>query len=1037
MTKFIATRFGIALLLLAFLRSGSAEDIDIFGQAGVIEEAPNILFILDNSANWSRAAQQWPAPSDTQGEAELLAIASVLANLETPLNVGLVMLTNRNEIGGYVRFGVRPMLLPDGAGVLQPTDANVQLRAMLTEIASKVNDPTEQVPQAQDGYANALYETWLYLQGVNSWAGMDPKADFAGNNTANTVAALGLDSGWAYAGSADRSRYNPPIAEGTCGSTYIVFIGNNRAPGGGAGSMPYVPQVRRNAPVPPAIAVLQQYNYTTPAESTLQATWARFLRNRPDLGAGTPAAAAGGVVTYAIDAYNAQQNPTFTTMMRDMAQVGGGKYFKANSDDELLANLEFIVNEVQAKNSVFAAVSLPVSVNQRGTFLNQVYLGVFRPDRLGAPNWPGNLKLYQIAVNTNTDPPTLFLADKDEVPAASASTGFISPGVTSFWSTPSDFWATNYFGNSQGVGGPSDAPDGDLVEKGGVAQRLRIAHAANQDARSVYTCTGACASGSLLSLTPFATDNDDVLAGDPDRTAIINWVRGANNMGDENPLPSPAVRGFLHGDVLHSRPAVVNYGGDPGEEVVYVYYGSNDGMLHAVRGGPNVADGGGTEEWAFIAPEHFGQFSRMRLHAPPISPAARKPYFIDGSATAYTKDVNNDKVIDVDDGDKAYLFLTMRRGGRYIYALDITDPTAPRMLWKRTNESAGFEELGQTWSDLRVARIRANNGDPVLIFGLGYDPLGNDSVVPGAITSGRGVMVLDALTGDKIWASSDAVGRNGIDHSVAATVAPVDTDGDGLVDRIIAADTGANVWRINIDDADPADWTVAKVASLGTGAGAGARRFINGPDVVLAGQGDPQWDSILIGSGDREQPFDVTVANRFYMIKDQQAKNYVWPAPLTEADLYDATDNLVQDGTAAEQSAARVALAGTQGWYIRLGEGEKVVGPSTTLSGTTFFGTNTPIGEDDAACGDPGTARNYAVSFKDATATIRRDGVLDASDRSAIIPGGGLPPAPVALQVEIDGQIYQAVAFGTQILQPPGTAFGRRFRSWWYQPIDR
>jgi hypothetical protein len=31
-------------------------------------------------------------------------------------------------------------------------------------------------------------------------------------------------------------------------------------------------------------------------------------------------------------------------------------------------------------NSVFASSTLPVSVNVRGAFLNQVYMGVFRPD---------------------------------------------------------------------------------------------------------------------------------------------------------------------------------------------------------------------------------------------------------------------------------------------------------------------------------------------------------------------------------------------------------------------------------------------------------------------------------------------------------------------------------------------------------------------------------------------------------------------------------------------------------------------------------
>ena len=44
-----------------------------------------------------------------------------------------------------------------------------------------------------------------------------------------------------------------------------------------------------------------------------------------------------------------------------------------------------IVNEVQAVNSVFVSASLPVSVNNQGTFLNQVYMGMFRPDGSGNP----------------------------------------------------------------------------------------------------------------------------------------------------------------------------------------------------------------------------------------------------------------------------------------------------------------------------------------------------------------------------------------------------------------------------------------------------------------------------------------------------------------------------------------------------------------------------------------------------------------------------------------------------------------------------
>ena len=286
-------------------------------------------------------------------------------------------------------------------------------------------------------------------------------------------------------------------------------------------------------------------------------------------------------------------------------------------------------------------------------------------------------------------------------------------------------------------------------------------------------------------------------------------------MTDDNPSGTATdVRGFLHGDVLHSRPAIINY--SKTTDSIYVFYGANDGMLHAVKGGQVTANGDGDEKWAFIATEHVGQLKRMRDHTPTISTTNRKPYFIDGSPTVYTLDANNDGEIVRADGDKAYLYLTMRRGGRFIYALDVTEPTAPRLLWKRSNSDSGFGEMGQTWSDVVVGKIRAST-DPVLIFGLGYDAAAADSVVAGTASMGRGVMVVNALTGTKIWSSADATSpaRSGINYPIAAGVAAVDTDSDNRIDRVIAADLGGNIWRLNIDDAATSNWTVDKVATLG------------------------------------------------------------------------------------------------------------------------------------------------------------------------------------------------------------------------------
>ena len=143
-------------------------------------------------------------------------------------------------------------------------------------------------------------------------------------------------------------------------------------------------------------------------------------------------------------------------------------------------------------------------------------------------------------------------------------------------------------------------------------------------------------------------------------------------------------------------------------------------------------------------------------------------------------------------------------------------------------------------------------------------------------------------------------------------------------------------------EADPTNWTVNQLASLG-GTGANARKFLSQPDVIPA---DPtnNFDSLLLGSGDREHPFDTAIQNRYYMIKDDHGLTATPSTPITEGtagsttgvagQLYDATSDLVQVGTAAQVAAAKTALATASGWYVTLASGEKVVGGSTTLAGT-------------------------------------------------------------------------------------------------------
>ena len=62
----------------------------------------------------------------------------------------------------------------------------------------------------------------------------------------------------------------------------------------------------------------------------------------------------------------------------------------------------------------------------------------------------------------------------------------------------------------------------------------------------------------------------------------------------------------VHGDVVHSRPLTVNYGGGN----ISLFYGANDGIYRAI----DAADG--SEKWGFVAPEHFDRIERLYENTP-------------------------------------------------------------------------------------------------------------------------------------------------------------------------------------------------------------------------------------------------------------------------------------------------------------------------------------------------------------------------------------------------------------------------------------
>jgi type IV pilus assembly protein PilY1 len=950
---------------LGVIAPAFGEDIDIFGRPPSSNELPNVLIIWDSSANWSAnlpvpncyyvddgvtttAGPKPDSPNKEQGTKfaiEKCAIYNVIDALQPPpggpdtprFNIGLMMFNESGAPqGGYLRQQFVPLTRANAAAF------KTKIRAITIGDDKANNGP----------YAQALYEAYLVF------AKKAPYQGTLGQKWDHTAVAGGLYVGAPGSG---------------CGTNNIIFVSNGSPNENNTQALALLDGAGGST----ALITYPAGQVTNSDQNDWADEFSRFLRG-VDVVSGKDGVQS--IVTHGVAVVGGSSDGLYPNFINGIATQGGGQFKKASDVAELKKFLLNIFNSIEAANSVFASASLPISVNAQGTYKNQVFVGSFRPDKLARPRWLGNLKQYQIVYDPVTD--QIALGDRFGQPAISSSSGFFEPTATSYWTTDSTFWVNEPKGTPKTI---TDEPDGEVVEKGAAAEVTRVKYAEDQTQRPVYTCI-SCSAGTTLAAA--AANKFDVantaitstLLGTTDpnypneRADLINWVRGADNKGDElGPGGTTTIRPSVHGDVLHSRPAVVDFGGSIG---TLLFYGANDGMLHAVDGNQSGATAG-QELWGFVPSEVYGRLKRLRDNLPevtfPVTPPAAitqpRDYFVDGSVTVYQKldaSRNTERVI---------IFVTMRRGGRFLYAFDVTNPLSPVMLWRKSN--ADIPVLAQTWSDPRVTLVKGR-ATPVLIMGAGYDAVAEDATSPGSATMGNAVLVLDALDGSLLKTLAT-------DRPVPASVALLDSDFDGYTDRAYAVDLGANVYRIEFEnaagDGASGNWKIGKFAALGDGAR--SRKFFFAPDLVQT----RVFTAVLMGSGDREKPLapqypSGSVTNdRFYTLLDYVTGKGVLPtSAMVESQLVMAGGS----GTLPANGA---------GCYLPLdsGKGEKVVTGAVSTGGYSYFSTNTPSDSFSTNSCDThlGLARAYRMTL------------FCGSASSLELVGGGLPPTPVTGLVEV------------------------------------
>ncbi|NVL93095.1 MAG: hypothetical protein HWN71_08705, partial [Desulfobacterales bacterium] len=253
-------------------------------------------------------------------------------------------------------------------------------------------------------------------------------------------------------------------------------------------------------------------------------------------------------------------------------------------------------------------------------------------------------------------------------------------------------------------------------------------------------------------------------------------------------------------------------------------------------------------------------------------------------------------------------------------------------------------------------------------------------------------------------------------HSIVE-VSGFDTDADGFMNRVYAGDLGGNMFAFR-DDEGTGTWEERRLFSA-SAVDDVQRKIFHAPDAVRESFGE----IIFFGTGDRADPMETGVVNRFYAIKNEWEGIETF-ATLSESDLVDVTDDLLQLGTAEEKAAVQAALETSKGWYIRLeNPGEKVLASPTVFAGVVYFTTYTP-GEPGVVSEDPcmvstarGTARLYAVDYLTGVSVynwseeVEGAAELGKLDRSKVI-GSGIPSAPVVAVLESGPEIFLGVEGG-------------------------
>lgn len=486
--------------------------------------------------------------------------------------------------------------------------------------------------------------------------------------------------------------------------------------------------------------------------------------------------------------------------------------------------------------------------------------------------------------------------------------------------------------------------------------------------RSLETPAGPWRLRAMDSTKPVSASNPAYLMG-----TIVNSSPWLQSTPSARQLPvfsgEPTYESFVNAQ--KTRPSVL-------------WAGSNDGMLHAFRASGTTSQVG-TPLMSYVPSPLLGRLRDLSLASNNAITAG-----MDGSP--FTADV----LLNTGSSSatwKTYLFSSLGRGGKAVYALDVTSTAAlnesnASSIFKWMFSSDDDADLGYVVGDPK-SHPDSYQASPVVRMENGKYAV----LVPNGIQSTSGKAFLYVLFVDGPTAGTWTSGTNyikiatdNLTNNGMVGVTWADTDRNGKADTVYGTDLLGRLWKFDMRGTTPSNWAIAQLGGVRTSPLFQAMEGTNRIPVSTAPTVSfPSFGGVMVGFGTGKSLFpgefpDSSRTQRFFGIYDKA--NWATTSAIA-SDLStmvrrtatrDATTGNVIITAASEINGTTVTSSRFdqtlhEGWYINFPSttsgstlnSEMLLSPPEVAVGTLYFTTVRPAPSDINRCfRDPQTTF-YAV----------------------------------------------------------------------------